>query len=107
MSTNMEQKWLDANSRIKGFPKYKLEKAKSINNGSVNKHQAPLNIDIINGLKVAMEEKRLNYTDIAEKIGVSRSNISYIFTGARTLNVRTIEKLAEAIGCRVSFKIEC
>lgn len=54
--------------------------------------------------KAVMKEKHIDHVAIGAKMGVSRANISCFFTKGRNLTVKTVERLAEAIGGTLEIK---
>ena len=53
-----------------------------------------------------MFEKNLNQSDLAKKMGVTRSVVSSWFMGTRNPTVDTMERFAKALGVPVSFLME-
>lgn len=59
---------------------------------------------IVGQFKVAMKEKRIDQSRIAEILGVTRANVSAMFMKHRNLSLRSVERLAEAIGGTLEIK---
>lgn len=61
-----------------------------------------MNNQILN-IKQYREEKHLTQAELSEKSGVARSLINQLETGKRTFaNSKTLQKLADALDCKIS-----
>ena len=58
---------------------------------------------MVNGEKIAllMKEKEITYDRMSELVGISKSMLSFITTGKREPNVRTLALIAAALDCTV------
>lgn len=59
---------------------------------------------IVDQFKTAMKEKHIDQSRIAEILGVTRANVSAMFTKQRSLSLRSIERVANAIGGEIEIK---
>ena len=55
-------------------------------------------------IKIAMNRLKINNTDLAERTGWSRQNITNKF-GRNNLTEKDIEKIVTALGCTADFTI--
>ena len=53
-------------------------------------------------LKEYLDKKEMNYTDLADRLGVNKSVVSSWKTGARYPRMNTMQKIAEILGCELS-----
>ena len=56
---------------------------------------------IIVNLDVEMAKKKINLTELTEKVGISIQNLSILKTGkAKAIRFSTLDKLCEVLGCK-------
>jgi transcriptional regulator with XRE-family HTH domain len=53
-------------------------------------------------LKILRSERRLSISDLAKRSGVSRAAVWQLEQGENSPTLRTVEKLAQALGCGVA-----
>lgn len=63
-----------------------------------------LSEQIVWQFKEVMREKHIDHSRIAEIMGVTRANVSAMFTKQRSLSLRSIERIANAIGGEIEIK---
>ncbi|NPV80695.1 MAG: helix-turn-helix transcriptional regulator [Firmicutes bacterium] len=56
----------------------------------------------MNKIKALREQRRLSQQELAKAAGVAQASIHYIETGQKSPTVRTLDKLAAALGVPVS-----
>ena len=58
---------------------------------------------MVNGQKIAqtMREKGITYDRMAEIVGVSKTMLSFITTGKREPNIKTLSLIAKELSCTV------
>lgn len=61
--------------------------------------------EIIGQLRELREQSQISQQQIAEDIGISRTQLSNIERGARGTTVERLEEYAEAVGCRLLVQI--
>lgn len=54
----------------------------------------------------AMERTGVRRTDLADQLGVSRAYVTQALSGKYNLTIRTVAKLADALGYRVRITLE-
>jgi len=62
-------------------------------------------VNVLEDLLGALKDKGLSQADLARRLGVSRSSVNRIFRG-RNLTVRTVARLAHAIGVDMNFQVQ-
>ncbi len=56
---------------------------------------------IVFNIDVMLAKKKMTVTELAEKVGITLSNMSNLKTGkAKALKISTLEKLCEALECQ-------
>lgn len=55
-----------------------------------------------NNIRKALEIKGITSNELAKKINVSATYISYLLNNKRNASVETLEKIAKVLGCKVS-----
>lgn len=59
-----------------------------------------LTFDITEDVLIAMEEKGISKTQLAERLGKSKAYVSQILSGARNMTLRTLSDVCFAIGIK-------
>lgn len=62
-------------------------------------------LDITEDVCKAMEEKGIDRAELADKLGVSRAFISKLLNGTPNLTIKTLMKIADALGRELSVKM--
>lgn len=57
-------------------------------------------------LKEILEEKNMTLTDLAEKTGIEKGNLSAISNNKKNPTIETLKKIAEALGVKLSDLFE-
>lgn len=57
--------------------------------------------DTCDGIYAAMDEVNVTAAELSERLGVTRSNVSQLLSGKRNLTLRTLWKIAKALGFEV------
>jgi len=52
-----------------------------------------------------MKEKKLNFSKLAKKLGVSRARISALFSCEHNVNLKTLVAVADALDCDLEIKL--
>lgn len=90
-----------ANEVIATWPEWKRELAGHKESKNMTK---ALSESILEQFRAAMIDRGMNQTDVAIKSGVSQASVSFLMNGTRNLTLKTIERLATAIGGTVEIK---
>ncbi len=62
---------------------------------------------IVFNIDVMLSKKKMTVTELAEKVGITVSNMSVLKTGkAKSLKISTLEKLCEALECQPGDLLE-
>ncbi len=61
-----------------------------------------IQLDILNEVKVLMEEKNISKTELARKLKKSKSFVSQLFSGDKLLNLKTIAQFEEIFDVKFS-----
>ncbi len=62
---------------------------------------------IVFNIDVMLAKKKMTVTELAEKVGITLSNMSNLKTGkAKALKISTLEKLCEALECQPGDLLE-
>ncbi|MBQ1302732.1 MAG: helix-turn-helix transcriptional regulator [Firmicutes bacterium] len=62
---------------------------------------------IVFNIDVMLSKKKMTVTELAEKVGITVSNMSVLKTGkAKSLKISTLEKLCEALDCQPGDLLE-
>jgi len=56
-------------------------------------------------LAAAARERGVSQAEVARRTGIQRSALSLIFSGQRNLTLRTIYRIANALGCTIEVRI--
>lgn len=62
-------------------------------------------MDIIKAINIGMATAGINQNELASKSGIHPSMISVIMNGHRSLTLKTMEKIADALGMKLSALI--
>lgn len=54
----------------------------------------------------AMEREGLNRSEVAERLGTTRANVTQLLSGSRNMTLRSLASLADACGMRASISLE-
>jgi transcriptional regulator with XRE-family HTH domain len=65
-----------------------------------------LQLDILHVVSIEMQRKGLTRSELAARVGVSRSYISQLFAGDTPLNLRTLVKIERVLGTRFKVSME-
>jgi transcriptional regulator with XRE-family HTH domain len=52
-----------------------------------------------------IERQQITKTDLAQRMGTSRSHVTMLLGGGRNLTLGTIAEMAEALGCKVEVRL--
>jgi transcriptional regulator with XRE-family HTH domain len=58
-------------------------------------------VEVTEALGDALRSARVSKTELAERLGRSKSFVSQVLGGGRNLTLRTLADVADALGCRV------
>jgi ribosome-binding protein aMBF1 (putative translation factor) len=61
--------------------------------------------DVTEALSEALEQAGLSKTELARRLGKSKGFVSQLLAGGRNLTLRTLADVADALDCRVQFKV--
>ncbi len=61
------------------------------------------NKNLIKKIKMAMLKKDINQSDLADKLGITKSVVSNWFIGNRNPKIETLEKIAKVLGTDVNY----
>lgn len=92
-----------ASKEVSTWPKWKQD-ALGILHVKEENMKKSLTENIVEQFKAVMREKHIDQSRIAEIMGVTRANVSAMFTKQRGLSLKSIERLAEAIGGEIDIK---
>jgi transcriptional regulator with XRE-family HTH domain len=68
--------------------------------------QEELSLEISESIINIMQLENINKTELARRVGKSRSFVSRVLSGDRRLTVRSVADFADALGCRVLFELQ-
>jgi len=72
-----------------------------------NEYEAELQADVIAyHLKQLRINQQLTQQQLADLVGIDKTQISKIENGSRNLTIETITKIANALGAKVNFSIQ-
>jgi DNA-binding Xre family transcriptional regulator len=60
---------------------------------------------VISQLRQLREEQRLSLADMEKRTGMTRANICRLENEGRNVQLRTVERYARALGCRVEIQV--
>ena len=65
-----------------------------------------LHLDIMYQIETIMKNIPLNKTELAQKLKVSKSYLTQLFTGDKLINLKTLAKLQRIFGHKISFSFD-
>lgn len=60
---------------------------------------------VIGKLRQVREEQGLSLTDLEERTGMTRANLCRLENEGRNVQLRTVERYARALGCRIEIQL--
>lgn len=89
-------------TRSRGFFTEKQLRERSI---QIERATAELVMNVTEDLLVAAEQRGMSNADLARAVGVSRSNVQRQLSGDRNMTLRTLARLAGAMGLKARVNI--
>jgi len=72
-----------------------------------NERQATfLSLKIMIELEKIRKQKRMKYSEIAEKLNLSKAFVSQLFSGDKLMNLKTLAKINQLFNLKVDFNFE-